>query len=200
MFESASNLSAGSIIVITYTPIIKGRQVITNNAEIERVANSTNVKGVIARYENRNDAITSLELQKIGQSYIKYKGVPEIRLTVKSETNLWNIGERVQFNAPINDLDTEYMVRRKQIHFLVSANKIFYTFEMVSSFNSEQAINYFDNQRSKANGNIQEGEYISRNIDIEDSAQIIFYDTTVTDLNINGNNELQADLEMILGG
>ena len=199
-FEKNTNINTGQTIEISYLPIIEGRQVITNPTEISRVANATGVKGVVARYENRNDAITSAELQKIGQSYIKYKGVPEILLTVKTRTNLWDVGQRVQFNAPINDLKTEYMVKRKQINYIVTADTIFYTYELTSSFNSESAINYFDNQRSKANGNIKEGQSISRNEDIESSANIIFYDTTTTAISITPNNELQADLEMILGG
>lgn len=92
------------------------------------------------------------------------------------------------------------MVKRKQINYIVTADTIFYTYELTSSFNSESAINYFDNQRSKANGNIKEGQSISRNEDIESSTNIIFYDTTATAISITPNNELQADLEMILGG
>lgn len=199
-FEKNMIINTGTIIEIYYLPIIEGRQVITNQPEINRVANATGVKGVVARYETRNDAITSTELQKIGQSYIKYKGVPEINLTVKTRSNLWEIGQRVQFNAPINELKTEYMVKRKQINYLVNADTIFYTFELTSSFNSESAINYFDNQRAKANGNIKEGQSISRNEDIETSANIIFYDTTATEISITPNNELQSDLEVILGG
>lgn len=194
-FERNTRLNTGSQIVITYTPIVEGRQIVNNSNEINRVATATGVKGVIARYENRNDATTSEELQKIGQSYIKYKGVPEIRLTVKSRSNIWNIGEKVQFNAPIEDLDTEYMVKRKSIHIYVSANEIFYEYELTSSFNSESAINYFDNQRSKTNGNIKDGEFISRNVDIENSANIIFYDTTTTITALVGNNQLQASLQ-----
>ena len=199
-FERNVNISAGSRIVITYIPIVEGRQVITNPTEITRVENATGVKGVVSRYENRNDATTSMELQKIGQSYIKYKGVPEIKLTVKTESNLWEVGQRVEFEAPISELSDEYMVKRKQINYIVTANKIFYTYELSSSFNSESAINYFDNQRAKANGNIGEGEYISRNIDLEDEAQIIFYDTTVTSISITSDNTLEGSLEMVLSG
>ena len=75
-------------------------------------------------YENRNDATTSLELQKIGQSYIKYKGTPEIKLTIKSENNVWNVGDRVYFNAPITELKTEYMVRSKKTNYIYTANTI----------------------------------------------------------------------------
>ena len=199
-FERNMSIGVGSEIVITYIPIVEGRQVVNNASEITRVGNATGVKGVIARYENRNDATTSEELQKIGQSYIKYKGTPEIRLTVKTRSNLWEVGQRVQFNAPITELDTEYMVKKKQINYIVTANVIFYTFELSSSFNSESAINYFDNQRSKTKGNIKEGQYVSRNVDLEESANIIFYDTTPTAITITIDNKLQANLETILGG
>ena len=199
-FEKNTNIGRGNVINISYYPIVEGRQIINNSVEISRVSTSTGVKGVIARYENRNDATTSNELQKIGQSYIKFKGVPEIKLTIKSESNIWKIGQRVQFNAPIDELDTEYMVKRKDINYLVNADKIFYTYELTSSFNSESAINYFDNQRAKASGNIKEGQSVSRNVDIEEIANIIFYDTTTTELSITPNNELQSSLETILGG
>lgn len=194
-FESASTISIGTVIVIDYLPIVEGRQIITNSNEIDRVANSTGVKGVVARYENRNDATTSTELQLIGQSYIKYKGVPEIVLTVITRKDLWNVGQRVQFNAPINELATLYMVRKKSIHRITTIDTIFYTYELVSSFNSETAVNYFDNQRAKANGNIGEGEYISRNIDIQSTANIIFYDTQANEITIVGDNELNCTLE-----
>ena len=103
-FESARTISLGSTIIIEYIPIIRGRQIITNNTEISRIANVTDRKGVVARYENRSDATTNTELRLIGESYIKYKGQPEILLTIKTRKNLWNVGNRVQFNAPIQDL------------------------------------------------------------------------------------------------
>ena len=71
---------------------------------------------------------------------------------------------------------------------------IFYTFELTSSFNSETEINYFDNQRSKAKGNIAEGQYISKNIDINSNANVIFYDTQITKIAIEGNNILECTL------
>ena len=199
-FERGMTINVGSQIVISYYPIVEGRQIVNNALEISRVAGETGVKGVISRYENRNDATTSQELQKIGQSYIKYKGTPEIKLTIKSESNIWNVGQKVYFDAPINELKTNYMVRTKKTNYIYTANTIFYTFELVSSFNSENEINYFDNQRAKTNGNIKEGEFVSRNVDIEKSANIIFYDTTATQLSITPNNSLQSELETILGG
>lgn len=194
-FESDSTLSAGQIIVISYTPIIKGRQTITNSTEIDRVATATGRKGVVARYENRSDATTSNELQKIGQAYIQYKGTPEILLTIESTKNTWNIGEIVQFNAPLDELDTTYLVKKKTIHIISTVDTIFYTYEMSSNFNTENAINYFDNQRAKNNGNIGTGEYIDRNIDLENTANVIFENRTITEVVPVGDNELNCTLD-----
>ena len=194
-FTSDTALEVGSVIVIEYISIIQGRQIIINSDEIARVSASTGRNGTLARYENRNDATTSTELQKIGQSYIKYKGVPEVNLKVDSLSNIWNIGERVSFIAPIEELTTEYMVKKKTINYITSIDQIFYDYELVSSFNSENAINYFDNQRAKQKGNIGEGEFIARNIDVENTANILFYDTTINEIQIDGDNVLNAVLD-----
>ena len=191
--ESNENYGAGQRIDIRYLPIVEGRQIITNSNEIDRVSNSTGVKGVVARYENRNDATTSNELQLIGQSYIKYKGTAEIILKVSTRQNLWNVGERVQFNAPINALNTEYMVKKKTIKRIATIDTIFYEYEMTSSFNSETSINYFDNQRAKARGNIGEGEYISRNIDIDNTANVVFF-SEIDEATQTGDNVLNSVL------
>ena len=197
-FESDDLRSTGEVLIIDYVAIVEGRQVITNSTEIDRINESTGRKGIIARYETRNDATTSTELQKIGESYIKYKGTPEIVLTIQSRKSTWEVGQRVQFNAPIDELDTEYMVRSKKINYIANQqeneSQLFYTYELISSFNSETEINYFDNQRAKTSGNIGEGEYISRNIDIESTAEIIFYDTDTTEVQVSGDNELNAIL------
>lgn len=193
-FESARTISLGSTIIIEYIPIIRGRQIITNNTEISRIANVTDRKGVVARYENRSDATTNTELRLIGESYIKYKGQPEILLTIKTRKNLWNVGNRVQFNAPIQDLALEYMVKAKETNYITTIDTLFYTYTLTSNFNSESAINYFDNQRAKNNGNIGEGEYINRNVDYENSATIIFYDTDYEVITMAGDNELQSTL------
>ena len=196
--ESDSALSVGQIIVIEYISIVQGRQIIINQNEISRIASSTGRNGTLARYENRNDATTSSELQKIGESYIKYKGVPEINLQVETMNNIWNVGERVSFSAPINDLSTEYMVKKKTINYIASVDEIFYSYELNSSFNAEELINYFDNQRAKAKGNIGEGEFIARNIDIDNTANIIFYDTSIEEVSVEGDNILNNGLNMPL--
>lgn len=193
--ESDKPLSAGDTIVIDYIAIVQGRQIIINPTEINRVASSTGRNGTLARYENRNDATTSDELQKIGQSYIKYKGTPEIKLNISTRNNIWEIGQKVKFNAPITELSTEYMVKRKDIKYITTIDTIFYTYELTSSFNSEREINYFDNQRAKNKGNIGEGEYIARNIDIENTVNIVFYDLTITEVQTVGNNILNSVLD-----
>ena len=194
-FESNDLQSAGAVININYQSIVEGRQIVLNPNEIDRINNSTGRYGVVARYENRNDATTSNELQKIGESYIKFKGVPEILLNISSTQNIWDIGETVNFsNAPLDELETSYMVKKKKINYIATQETIFYTYELTSSFNSETQINYFDNQRNKANGNIGVGEYISRNYDIESNAKIIFYDTEIEKATITGDNVLNAPL------
>lgn len=192
--ESDNPLGIGQVIVVEYVSIVQGRQIIINQNEISRIASSTGRNGTLARYENRNDATTSSELQLIGESYIKYKGVPEINLKIDTMSNIWNVGERVNFIAPINDLSTEYMVKKKIINYIASIDEIFYSYELNSSFNSEDLINYFDNQRAKAKGNIGEGEFVARNIDIENTANIIFYDTQVDEISIDGDNILNSVL------
>lgn len=198
-FESDDLVSTGAIITIVYYAVIEGREVILNQTEINRVEGMTGRKGVIARYENRNDATTTVELNQIGQSYLKYKGSPEITLKVQSLSNIWNIGERVSFTAPLTELTTEYMVKKKSINYIATQNNIFYTFELTSSFNSETDINYFDNQRAKTMGNIGVGEYISRNVDIENEANVIFYDLEVNEVQIDGVSTLQSTLQSPLG-
>lgn len=195
--ESAETYSAGTRIEIVYIPIVKGRQIVYNNDEVDRVANSMGRKGIIARYENRNDAISSYELDMIGQSYIKYKGSTEVNLVVKTkDKDLYNVGEVVFFDAPIDDLKQDYMVKKKDIKIINTTTQecIFYTYELSSSFNSERAINWFDNQRRKAKGNIGEGETITRNVDIENSANIIFNNYSKIELNVTGDNTLNCGL------
>lgn len=164
----------GAVMQVVYTPLVEGRQIVYNANEVNRIKNSIGRKGVVARYETRNDTVDSNELYLIGKSYIRYKGTSEITLTVQSRQNLWNIGDVVYFDAPMNELDKDYMVKSKTIQRLPLNNIIFYTYEMTSSYNDERAINYFDNQRAKNSGNIGEGQFIKRNIDIPNEVIIVF--------------------------
>lgn len=197
-FISTSTISAGGIIVITYYPIVKGREIILNSNESGRIETQIGRKGIISRYENRNDSTSSQELQKIGQSYIKYKGKAEITLKIVSTKDIWNIGQIVNYNAPLEELTTDYMVKSKSIDMYLNAGKIFYTYELTSNFNYENAVNYFDNQRAKNQGNIGEGETITRNIDLESTALIKFYDTIIEETQVQNPTSLDFALDGVL--
>lgn len=191
-------LTAGSLITVTYMPIVKGRQVVTNRDEIQRINEQTGRNGIISRYESRNDIIDSEELEKIGQTYLKYKGSAEIILTIRThDTDLFNVGEITYFDAPISELKQDYMVKKKSIEILAvgSLNQIWYSYELTSSYNSEAAINYFDNQRNKTVGNIEEGEFVTRNIDIDNTANIIFDNLNIQEITISGDNILDSILD-----
>ena len=196
--ENDGTYPANTIIIVGYTPLVKGRQVISDTTEINRIATQTGRNGTISRYEKRNDVLSSDELELIGNSYLKYKGTPEINLTVVTkDIDLYNIGQIVYFNYPnIEELSTDYMVKSKRTKIINTATdwNIWYTYTLTSNFNSENAINYFDNQRAKASGNIKVGDYITRNIDIENSCMIIFSNPTATEITIADNNILNAPL------
>ena len=193
-FETAVQQNQGIVIEVTYTPLVQGREIILNNDEIERISSQINRNGVISRYEDRNDTTSSDELRQIGQSYIKYKGSPEITLKIVSRANLYNLGDVVGFDAPLEELSTEYMVKKKSINYIATQSVIWYTFELTSSFNSESAINYFDNQRAKRAGNIAQGDYITRDIDMYNTVQIKWFNTSVTEITVTGDNVLNAPL------
>lgn len=193
---TATDIQAvGSLIEIVYYPIVRGREVINNSEEISRINQQTNRNGVISRYENRNDATTSNELARIGTSYIKYKGSAEIILKLVSKKDIFNVCDIVPFNAPIEDLTNDYMIKSKEIDIYTATNEVFYTYELTSNFNSENAINYFDNQRAKNIGNIGEGETITRDIDIETECLIIFYDTNIQEIIVDNLSTLDFELD-----
>lgn len=187
---------AGTVIGIRYVPLVQGRQVIYNEDEVSRIEANTGRKGVVARYENRNDALSSDELQSIGQSYIRYKGTAEITLTVKTQnSNIWSVGQKVRTqNMPLSQLNVDYMVKSRETEMILTTGDIFYTYTLSSSFNSERDINYFDNQRAKASGNIKSGDFIDRNIDIENKATIVFNNLTITEIELDGDNVLNCTL------
>jgi len=196
-------LGRGNAIEVSYTPIIKGREVLYNDSEIERISNQLDIDGVISRYETRNDETDSNKLLAIGSTYLRYKGEAEITLTIKTHNkDIYQVGQMVYFNAPIEELRKNYMVKSKDINMVVNNGvpgddifDVFYTYTLSSSFNSEKAINWFDNQRNKLAGNIAEGEYISRNIDIRESTNIIWNNLRVEEItNISGDNKLNSIL------
>ena len=75
-------------------------------------------------------------------------------------------------------------------------NWFIYEYELTNSFDVENELNYFDNQRSKANGNISQGEYIARNVDIENTALIIFDNAELIEVEM-GDNILNAPLNAL---
>lgn len=194
--EGDNSYTAGTQITVTYTPLIKGREVIYNTNEVQRINSQIERKGVVSRCEQRNDILYTEDLEKIGQTYIKYKGSAEVILTLTTQVDIYKVGEVVYFNAPISDLAQNYMVKNKQTQIISTGDysNIWYTYELTSSFNSENAINWFDNQRNKVNGNISEGEYITRNIDIENTANIIWDNLTITEVTPVGDNVLNSSL------
>lgn len=58
-FYTENSYVASTIIEFTYTPLVKGRQVVYNNAEVNRVGYQINRNGIISRYEDRNDILSS---------------------------------------------------------------------------------------------------------------------------------------------
>ena len=65
--------------------------------------------------------------------------------------DILDIGQKVFFNGPLEDLKTNYLVTDKQIEMTTTADQqvIFYTYKLSSSFNDESSLNFFDNQRRK---------------------------------------------------
>ena len=200
-FESNENepiISSNDIISISYVPLIKGRQIIYNDDEIARINKQLERKGIIARYESRNDVLSSEELNKIGQTYIRYKGNADVILKIKTyNKDLFKVGQITHFEAPLNELIQDYLVKKKETNIISTGNdyNVFYTYELSSSYNSENAINWFDNQRNKSSGNIQTGEYISRNIDIDNTANIIFNNLTIVEKEDTSGNVLDCTLD-----
>ena len=194
-FDSASTYSAGAEIEITYVPIVQGREVSYNTPEINRINNNLGRNGTISQYENRTDVTSSAELQLVGQSYIKFKGIPEITLTITSRSDFLTLGGKYTFSGPLNQLNGDYLVKTKKTSVTQSDeyNWFIYKYELTNSFDVENELNYFDNQRSKANGNISQGEYIARNVDIENTALIIFDNAELIEVEM-GDNVLNAPL------
>lgn len=198
IIEANANYVAGTNINIIYTPIVKGRQIVSDNNEISRISLQTGRNGTISRYETRNDVLSSDELTKVAQTYINYKGKPEITLTITTQdVDLFNVGQQVYFDIEeLPDLAQDYMVKTKETAISQTGSNaiIFYTYTLSSSYDSETAVNYFDNQRRKANGNINQDEFITRNIDINEETIITFDNLQITEIVPVGNNVLNCPL------
>lgn len=206
--ETNPPYTSGTVIQVTYNPLIKGRQMVVNESEIDRVGNNLNLNGIIARYENRNDVDNSDKLLSIAETYLKFKGQAEIALTVTTHNkDLFQVGEITYFEAPISELATDYMVKTKETNIIALGNntfEVFYTYTLSSSFNSERAVNWFDNQRNKTMGNIEDGDFISRNIDINNTATVIWDNVQVSEITIDDTypytNTLDSVIESVLEG
>lgn len=193
-------IATGTILTITYYPVVSAREVAYNIDEINRISEATNHNGIISRYEKRTDTKDELALSRIAETYIEYKGIPEIILKVKTHNkDLFNLATQVLFNGPLEGLRTRYLIKSKAIEMITTGDQqeIFYTYELTSSFNDETAINFFDNQRRKLEGNISENDYISRYIDIPSQTNIIFYGATIEPVSTD-NVTLDAELEVEL--
>jgi hypothetical protein len=199
--ESSINQPNGAEIRAIFTSLVKGRQVVSNVDEIERITSQIGRNGTIARYETRNDVSSNKALIQIAQSYLKYKGKPEILLTIKTQNkDLFNVGQQVYFNmTQLPILAQDYMIKSKEINIIKSGDyqNVFYTYTLCSNYDSENAINFFDNQRRKRSGNIDENEFITRNIDIDNEVNIIFDNLSIQEVQITDDNKLNASLNAV---
>jgi len=175
-------------LFIQYDAMIPGRVTVLNTNEIDRISNQLNNTGIISRYEQRQDATTAEELNAIGQTYIQFKGKSEITLQVKTiNKDLWNIGDIVYFNngneEAIIELTGNYAVKKKTTQMYQNnaddSLQVFYTYELDNNYNFENLINYFDNQRAKTIGNIQEGQFINKYIENTETINIIFNEPVI---------------------
>ena len=198
--DISDTLSQGDKIELIYYPFVQGRQVVENEDEVTRISTLNDRNGKISRYETRNDVTDINELAKIGQSYIEYKGKAEVELKITTiNKDIFNIGQQTYFNAPVNDLKGDYLVKSKTIKVNITKNtqNVFYEYTLTNTYNGEKAINYFDNQRRKQQGNLDEGQFITRNIDIEKEALIIFDNLQVVEVQLI-DNILNSELNMSL--
>ena len=198
MIESSDLYINGTQIQVEYYAIIEGRQVVNNANEITRISNSIGVNGTIERYETRNDVNTTNELADIANTYLKYKGEPEKTITIKTHNSDFKgivIGNYINFTIPsFPQLQGRYLCKKKKTKITKTGEygNVFYEFTFTSSENVETAINYFDNQRRKVESNISAGQFITRNIDINNTALIEFKDTVVQELSYIGDNILNC--------
>ncbi len=184
-FQSEEVLSSGQKIIISYTSMINGRETFNNNTQIDRIKNQLSRNGTIERYETRNDITNSKELLKVASNYIKFNSKPEITLSITTRNNdLFKIGQRTHFNIDNDKLNDDYMVKSKTIKVIQSGEIIetIYTYSLINTFNAESEINFFDNQRRKASGNISDGEFITRNIDINNVININFKNLVIEEV------------------
>lgn len=197
--EINDSLALNDKIEVVYYPFVKGRQLIENTNEINRITDLIDRNGRISRYENRNDISSNEELNKIARCYLDFKGKAEIQLKIKTlNIDILNIGQQVNFNAPIEDIQGNYLVKSKEIEITKTGNygNVFYTYTLTNTYNGEQAINYFDNQRRKSEGNLDKGQFITRYIDYNEEVNLIFDNFKITKQ--ENDNELDSELDLEL--
>lgn len=196
--EINDSLALNDKIEVVYYPFVKGRQLIENTNEINRITDLIDRNGRISRYENRNDISSNEELNKIARCYLDFKGKAEVQLKIKTlNIDILNIGQQVNFNAPIEDIQGNYLVKSKEIEITKTGNygNVFYTYTLTNTYNGEQAINYFDNQRRKSEGNLDKGQFITRYIDYNEEVNLIFDNFKITK---SEEPELDAELDLEL--
>jgi len=187
-------------VELIYYPFVQGRQIVENEDEIDRISTLNSRNGKICRYENRNDVTDLDELAKIGQAYIEFKGKAEVELKITTyNKDIFNIGQQTTFYGPLEDISGDYLVKSKTISVNITKNtqNVFYEYTLSNTYNGEKAINYFDNQRRKQQGNLEEGQFITRNVDIKSDALIVFDNLEVVNIPLIDNvldSELNAPL------
>lgn len=193
--ETNKIYDSSTVITVEYVPVVVGREISYNTPEIQRINQQLGRNGTISKYENRNDVVNPKELLSISNSYIKYKGNAENTLSIVARTDFLKLGGKYRFNAPTNELSGNFLVKSKTttINQNEATLQVFYNYELTNSFDVENELNYFDNQRAKNNGNISQGEYVSRNIDIESSVFIVFDNVEIKSIEIS-DNELNCTL------
>ena len=193
---SVDTISVGSEIDVSYYQIVRGREVVSSSSEIIRISNNLGIDGTISRYESRSDATSNDELLAVANSYIKYNGKANIEITISSSYDFLILGNKYYYNAPVEELKSSFLVTKKTTSVLQSGDFIQYKYEYTlnNNYDTENELNYFDNQRAKNTGNISQGSFITRNIDISHNCTLFFSDLTITEIPINSNNVLNAPL------
>lgn len=197
-FTSSDIYNAGTVIVINYIALVHGREITYSTPEINRIKKQLGINGIISRYEERNDSTSTKELQAISSNYIKFKGIAELDLNIISRVDFLVLGGKYHFNAPISKLEGDYLVKSKNTKVFQNGKilTVCYEYELTNSFDTENELNYFDNQRSKVNGNMEKGQCISRNIDIDNVANIVFSNLNIEKIEVD--NILDNILDSIL--
>ncbi len=194
---SVEKIASGSQVEVSYYPIVKGREVVSSSDEILRINKNLGIDGTIVRYENRNDATSNRELLAVANSYIKYKSKPDLEIVIVSLLDFLSLGSKYYYDAPLDSLKDSYLVTKKTTHVLQSGDfiKCEYEYTLSNNYDTEDELNYFDNQRSKNSGNIEKGSFITRNVDIINNCFIEFNGLSIEKIEFNSNNVLEAIIE-----